>query len=234
MNAPHLLLWLEGPMQAWGVNSKFNRRATEEFPSRSALLGMVCAALGAGGEQRELLAAFAPLPQTVIAYRRMAQGKAVPSELQLKDFHMVGSGYDNKGPWRYLHIPKKSDGKAANGGPKLTYRYYLQDATFAVALAVPDGLRDKLGEAFAAPCWDLSLGRKCCVPTEFIYQGIYDTSEDALERASALAAEKKRMEVFRVLEGVHDDGEILILPDLPIQFGPDKLYAERTITVVAP
>lgn len=233
MNAPHLLLWLEGPLQSWGVNAKFNRRTSLDFPSRSAVLGLLCAALGAGGEQKDLLARFALLEQTVVAYtRRDKNGKAAPA-LQLCDFHMVGSGYDDRDPWQTLHIPKKSDGTAAvGGGTKLTYRYYLQDAAFAVALAVPAALRQDLEEAFAMPCWDISLGRKCCVPAEFVYQGMYAYMDEALRRAEELAQEKQRAELFRVLDGAHE-GEQCILPDVPLRFGPEKLYGERLVTVMA-
>ena len=232
MNMPHLLLWLEGPLQSWGVNSKFNRRTTLDFPSRSAVLGLLCAALGAGGEQKELLARFAPFAQTVVAYtRRDAKGKAAPA-LQLRDFHMVGSGYDDKEPWQTLHIPKTSEQKAAvGGGTKLTYRYYLQDVAFAVALAVPPALSKDLEEALVVPCWDISLGRKCCVPTEFVYQGMHESMGAALKCAEILAQKKQRAELFQVLEGVHD-GERLILPDVPLQFGPHKLYGERQVTVM--
>ncbi|MCL2029389.1 MAG: type I-E CRISPR-associated protein Cas5/CasD, partial [Deltaproteobacteria bacterium] len=174
MNTPHLLLWLEGPLQSWGVNAKFSRRTTLDFPSRSAVLGLLCAALGAGGEQKEFLARLAKLPQTVVAYtRKDKQGRSVPA-LQLCDFHMVGSGYDDKDPWQTLHIPKTSEQKPASNviGNKLTYRYYLQDAAFAVALALPETSQKELKEALVSPRWDISLGRKCCVPTEFVYQGI--------------------------------------------------------------
>ena len=51
------------------------------------------------------------------------------------DFHMVGSGYDDKNPWEALLIPKTSEGKKGRRRwNKMTYRYYLQDARFAVGL----------------------------------------------------------------------------------------------------
>ena len=34
-----LLLWLEAPLQSWGVDSRFGRRDTLPFPSRSGVLG---------------------------------------------------------------------------------------------------------------------------------------------------------------------------------------------------
>ena len=234
MTTPYLLLWFEGPLQSWGMNAKFNRRTTLDFPTRSAVLGLLCAALGAGGEQKELLARFARLTQTTVAYaRKDKKGNAAPA-LQLCDFHMVGSGYDDKHPWQTLHIPKTSEKKAAvGGGTKLTYRYYIQDAAFAVALAIPAELQQDLEEALVMPCWDMSLGRKCCVPTEFVFQGIYASMDAALACAEELAQKKQRLELFRVLDGAHE-GEQRILPDVPLQFGPSKLYGERLVTVIAP
>ena len=235
MNAPHLLLWLEGPMQSWGVSSKFNRRATLDFPSRSAVLGLLCAALGAGGEQRELLALFAPLTQTVVAYARKDKNGKISRPMPLVDFHMVGSGFDEKDPWQTLHIPKTRDQKpAVGGGTKLTYRYYLQDAAFAVALAIPETMKKDIETAFAMPCWDISLGRKCCVPTEFVYQGLHGSMDAALIFAEELAHKKECAELFRVLDGAHgEEHEHRVLSDVPLRFGPNKLYAERLVTVMA-
>jgi CRISPR system Cascade subunit CasD len=228
-------------MQSWGTSAKFSRRTTQDFPSRSAVLGLLCAALGAGGGQEELLAGFAPLAQTVVAYtRRDRKGRAVSPRAQLRDFHMVGSGYDDKygdkDPWQALHIPKTSEKKpAVGGGTKLTHRYYLEDSAFAVALAIPGALRNDIEEALVAPCWDISLGRKCCVPTEFVYQGMHASMGDALARAEELAREKQKAELFRVLDGAGagEQGEQVILADVPLRFGPNKLYAERLVTVVA-
>ena len=41
-----LLLRLQGPMQAWGVQSRFGVRDTGREPSKSGLIGLLCAALG--------------------------------------------------------------------------------------------------------------------------------------------------------------------------------------------
>lgn len=59
---PYLLLWLEAPLQAWGHDSRFGRRDSLDFPTKSGTLGLLCCARGAGGEEREWLA------DTVIAW----------------------------------------------------------------------------------------------------------------------------------------------------------------------
>jgi CRISPR system Cascade subunit CasD len=236
MTNPYLLLWLEAPLQSWGHDSKFGRRDTLNFPTKSGVLGLVCSALGVGGEQCELLAEFASLNQTVLSFVRSRDHHGEPvkrdREPLLRDFHMVGSGYDDKDPWASLLIPKTSDGKkAVGGGAKMTYRYYLQDAYFAVLLQVPTAKADAIAEALQNPAWDVYLGRKNCVPTDFIFRGCYADEGEANNQALAIATEKKLLEDFRVLNGSHE-GETITLNDVPIQFGEHKRYSDRQVTLV--
>src|SRR5699024_4755396 len=85
-------------------------------------------------------------------------GNPVPRLPMLRDFQMVGSGYDHTDPWQTLHIPKKSDGgRAVGGGAKMTYRYYLQDMAFAVALQGEQQELELLQTALRNPVWDLYL-----------------------------------------------------------------------------
>jgi len=230
---PYLLLWLEGPLQSWGHDSRFGRRDTLPFPTKSGVMGIVCAALGAGGEQVGLLADFADLDMQICAYsRRNGKGEPAPREPLLRDFHMVGSGYDDSDPWQSLLIPKTSDGKkAVGGGSKMTFRYYLQDRTFAVLLQVPAEQCETVAHALRHPVWDLCLGRKNCVPTEFIFQGAHSTPEQAKEAAGKLAQEKQKVLDFTVIQGV-GAGETMTLNDVPIQFGAHKRYRDRQVTIM--
>ena len=43
-----LALSLAGPLQSWGFEDRFNRRKTGLLPTRSGVIGLCCAALGAG------------------------------------------------------------------------------------------------------------------------------------------------------------------------------------------
>lgn len=234
MSQPYLLLWLEGPLQSWGHDSRFGRRETLPFPTKSGVLGMVCAALGAGGPQIPLLAQFADLDMQVHSFaRRDKNGALVPREPVLRDFHMVGSGYDDKDPWQSLLIPKTREGKkAVGGGTKMTYRYYLQDQAFAVLLQIPANLLTEVAQALQNPVWDLSLGRKTCVPSEFIFQGQFTNRDAALAAALNLAEQKQRVRDFRVIQGVTEGGERLTLNDIPLQFGQHKRYRDRQVTLI--
>lgn len=232
MSDAYLLLWLEAPLQSWGHDSRFGRRDSLDFPTKSGVLGLMCCARGAGGEEREWLAQWTDLDMRVQSYvPQNAQGQAQVRQPLLRDFHMVGSGYDDQDPWQSLLIPKTNEGKkAVGGGTKMTYRYYLQDMAYAVIMQVPAHSSDELALALASPVWDLYLGRKNCVPTEFIYQGFFPTVEQAQARSQAIAQDKNRALAFEVLQGRHE-GEVLTINDEPVQFGPYKQYRDRQVTV---
>lgn len=232
----YLLLWLEAPLQAWGYDSKFGRRFSLDFPTKSGVLGLLCCALGAGGEQKDWLARWSARNMTVQAYVRAdKQGKPISRLPLLEDFQMVGSGYQDKDPWQSLLIPKTSEGKkAVGGGTKLTYRYYLQDMAFAVVLQGPAQELEELKNALQQPVWDIYLGRKNCAPTEFVFQGIYSCLSMAYAAAQKFAQNKEspRALSFSVLEGEHLEGEQLTLNDVPVQFGTDKKYRDRKVSVI--
>lgn len=230
-------------MQSWGFDSKFGRRDTLNFPTKSGVLGLVCCAMGATGEQSELLLQFLNLKNTVISYSKAkidntGNLEKIAKEPLLHDFHMIGSGYDDKDPWQSLLIPKTSEGKAAvGGGTKITHRYYLQDATFAVILEVPISLAESICDALQNPVYDIYLGRKCCVPTDFVYQGVYNSEKDAKASIADKVESKKHdniflAEDFLVVDGDSSDGDSFTLNDVPLQFGTAKKYRDRRVTVI--
>lgn len=240
MSNAYILLWLEAPLQSWGSDSKFGRRDTLSFPTKSGIYGMILAAMGARGEQRELLDTLSNCRQTVHAFsltrERRKGGETLQEELPrqpfLMDFQMVGSGYDDKDPWEKMLIPKRSDGGAAvGGGSKMTYRYYLQDARFAVIQEVPEGMADAIEEAFMTPVFPLFLGRKNCVPSDLIFRGIFAGVAEAEARMREIAEEKKLLPAFSVFEDERD-GDVIVLNDVPLQFGEWKMYRDRRVTVV--
>lgn len=225
----YVLLWLEAPLQSWGVGSKFGRRTTMDFPTRSGVLGLVLSAMGATGEQKDFLRDFSRTDgQTVISY--------VPKDgvqEKLCDYQVIGNGYDENDPWSKLNIPVTSKRKSASTKSKLTYRYYLQDAAFAVVMAVPFQHLESVDAALLHPVFDIFLGRKCCAPTDFVYRGIYTNKEDALDTGADIARDKGRTERFRVVDGcVENADDTFFLADVPVQFGEDKRYMDRQVSLI--
>ena len=221
----YLVLYLQGPLQAWGADSKFDLRETLPYPTKSGIYGMLLAASGDSGSQTELLAGMAPAPMSVFTFKSKADTSG-----RLRDFHMVGNGFKENDKWQFLMIPRKSDGaKAVGGGAKLTYRYYLQDKTFAVLLGFPDDLADKFAAALANPVYDLYLGRKCCAPTALIFQGKFAFEAGAMQKIRVLAELDELTPVMRIREINSQQPDSILLNDVPVAFGPHKVYRDRWV-----
>ncbi len=146
-----LLLRLEGPMQSWGTQSRFTIRDTGREPSKSGVVGLLCAALGR------------PRTEPVHDLAALRMGVRVDREGRLEsDYHTAG-GIHLKGD---TYGVAKSDGKV--GGTVVSTRYYLADASFLVGLEAADeqqeALLRELDAALARPRWQLFLGRKSFVP----------------------------------------------------------------------
>lgn len=155
MKANTMFLRLEGPLQAWGnQESKFVVRRTAEAPTKSAVIGMLCAALGvyrsAAGDDW--------LPK--LSKLRMGVRIDKPG-MRWWDYHTVGAGME-------MRIAE-AEGKTKPGA-MLTRREYLCDASFLVALQDEPTLINELEAAIKNPKWTLYLGRKCCAPTRPLWE----------------------------------------------------------------
>lgn len=75
-----ILLKLAGPMQSYGTSSHFETRATDPHPSKSAIIGMVAAALGYRRDETEKIRG---LNQLKYAVRIDREGEL------LRDYHTV-------------------------------------------------------------------------------------------------------------------------------------------------
>jgi CRISPR system Cascade subunit CasD len=138
-----LLLRLAGPMQSWGVHSRFSTRDTGLEPSKSGVVGLLCAALGRPRDADISDLAALPLAVRVDREGRMAC-----------DYHTA------------LDVRKADDSGSTT---VVSRRFYLADAQFLAALEGPDGLLADLQAALAHPVWPLYLGRKSFVPGEPIH-----------------------------------------------------------------
>jgi CRISPR system Cascade subunit CasD len=150
MSANTLLLRLEGALQSWGAQeSKFVIRRTTDAPTKSGVLGILCAALGVcRTEARQRL----PMLNASLS---MAVRIDRPG-IRWWDYHTVGAGM----PMRIA----EGEGKTKPGA-MLTRREYLCDASFLVVLQGPPALIGELHHSLLHPVWPLYLGRKSCPPS---------------------------------------------------------------------
>ncbi|MCK9375750.1 MAG: type I-E CRISPR-associated protein Cas5/CasD [Syntrophobacterales bacterium] len=213
-----LALRLEGPLQSWGFDSQYNRRNTGLMPTRSAVAGMCCAALGlprGSDQEQDFLASFRAVRMTSIAIPRNGVRKELPVR-RLQDYHTVQN-------------TRRASG-AINRDCVLTHRQYLTDAAFGVILAGKAILLGETAVALADPRWGLWLGRKTCIPSAPILAGLKDSYEDAL----ALLIGDQPLESFtRQVEAENFAQGRDSLPDTPVSFATERrLFSPRRVITI--
>jgi CRISPR system Cascade subunit CasD len=222
----YLLLYLDGPMQAWGHASRFNRRTTLPYPTRSGVTGMLCAALGIDRADRDALARFAGLEMEIVALSRgvVVRGpgaKSTGRPSRWSDYHTVGGGYDLKTHRQFMAR------KANEAAPDtvVTYREYLADARFGVLIAGEAWLLESCERALRDPVWGIWLGRKCCVPASLVCQGIFADRDAAINRLKELSGGRLIRRVAEVRR--FDDGTDTLM-DVPVSF-VDREFRPRRV-----
>lgn len=175
-----LVLRLEGLLQSWGENAKWDFRDSSTMPTKSGIIGMLGCAMGEPRGSNML----AELAQNMtIAVRADRPG------VKFSDFHTVtGSPLMNA-----LGKPRKIDGKPAN--TFISTRAYLQDACFTVFIDTTSEWRERIIAALENPKWCVYLGRKNCVPIRPIlaYQVEYTDLIEALKEYPAAERAGKTM-----------------------------------------
>lgn len=216
-----LLLRIGGPLQAWGDQSRFERRTTRPEPTKSGILGLVAAAQGRprGDDLADL---------GVLGYgvRTEQEGRLVRDyQTAQRPDSVLGKGWPN---------------------PKLSYRYYLEDALFLVGIQGNRALLEGIAEAIRSPEFPLYLGRRACPPTpplvldrragkprEAIVAG--DVAA-VLENEPWIAAEwyrrkqPERVRLRLVRDAVAGDPVHETVRDVPVSFAPERrMYVWRNV-----
>ncbi|MFC5697830.1 type I-E CRISPR-associated protein Cas5/CasD [Pseudomonas sp. GCM10022186] len=204
-----LLMRLQGPLQSWGTTSRFDERDTQLEPSKSGVLGLVCAALGRDRSE----------PVDDLAALRM--GVRVDREgVPMRDYQTATG---------VLIATGKADLRRTVVSP----RFYLADAAFLVGLEGEDeSLLALIHKALRAPVWPLALGRKSFVPglPVWLADGFLPLPlERALASYPRLAAAQRadREQPLRCL--LEDDEEGAIRLDQPVAPFAERRFGPRFV-----
>lgn len=205
---PTLLLRLQGPMQSWGTTSRFDERDTQLEPSKSGVLGLICASLGRDrSESVDDLAA-------------LQMGVRVDREgVVLRDYQTATG---------IVNAAGKVDMKRTVVSP----RYYLSDAAFLVGFEGERSLLDQIHQALKTPHWPLSLGRKGCLPSPPVYlpDGVRDSDLLAALRDYPELVKGAGQQVRRLLLEATEGTVRLDQPIAPFadrRFGPRFVLTEQ-------
>lgn len=215
-----LAMLLECPLQSWGFDSQYNRRNTGLMPTKSAIAGICCAALGlprGSDKEQEFLTEFGKVRMTAIAIPRNSLKKPLAVN-RLQDYHTVQN-------------TRKADGKLKDC--HITHRQYLTDASFGIILEgnralikiIASGTENTSG--LENPVWGLWLGRKSCIPSAPVLAGLCDTRDEALKLLISEAPLESftRQEDVETFTAGRDS-----LPDQPVSFASDRrMFSPRRV-----
>jgi CRISPR system Cascade subunit CasD len=202
-----LLLRFIAPMQSWGVQSNYTVRDTGLEPSKSGVIGLLCAALGR------------PRDAALDDLAALRMGVRVDREGTLRsDFHIAQDVLDSNGKSLRRSI--------------VTNRYYLADAAFLVGLEGDRALLDSLQAALQKPVWALFLGRKAFTPSAPVWLG--DGLQEGMTIEQAFTGygwvvrtpEKNQPAKLRWVLETNDGSQVRT--DVPISF-KDRRFSSRRV-----
>ncbi len=206
-----LFLRLEAPLQAWGLRARWEERDTATEPTKSGVVGLLGCALGVHRSSPRL-------PELT---QQLHMGIRVDGEgTRLIDYHTTGGGFyqsvsPRRGAWYHTYpyiggvlSAIQKDGKIevkfteGTNAPEtdVSYRHYLTDASFLVALQGDAALIGELAAAVQNPVFPVFLGRKACVPSCPVFAGVgeYATLSEALHDISTNPIERPRSNYDKV------------------------------------
>lgn len=141
-----LVLRLEGPLQSWGENAKWDFRDSSTMPTKSGIVGLLGCAMGEERGSQVLVELAQSITVAVRADRPGA--KFVDFQTVQGDPLMAATGK-----------PKTT------GNTILSPHAYLQDASFTVFIDTTPEWQQRIISALENPRWCMYLGRKNCVPS---------------------------------------------------------------------
>lgn len=152
----YLVFRLYGPMASWGEIAVGEARHSAVYPSKSAITGLLAAALGIRREEDEL-------------HSRLTEGywqavKLLKAGQVLKDYH-TAQAPDSVGKFRYRTRRDELVHGKDRLGTVLSSREYRTDAQAIVAIQCLAGMPyslQELQQALHLPKFHLYLGRKSC------------------------------------------------------------------------
>ncbi len=227
-----LALLLDGPLQSWGFASRFQRRTTGLHPTKSGVVGLICAAMGLAKGSPDgpvTLASLANLNMASVVIPRpvpRSDGAELPVR-RLEDYHTV--------------LDTRRASGAMDKDAVVTRREYLLDARFGVILEGGRPLLERVAAALQNPVWGVWLGRKSCIPAAPVFVGLCESRDAAWKAILGVCGlnQETPRETFTTVTEVSKfaDGTDS-LSDQPVSFGdgassgPDKRqFATRRISV---
>jgi CRISPR system Cascade subunit CasD len=188
-------------MMSWGEHSRFTIRDTQREPTKSAIIGLLCAALGR------------PRWESVNDLAALKMGVRVDKEGIVQcDYHTV------------MDSIRSSGGK---GDTVVSQRYYIADADYVVGLEGNErSFLEQLDRALQQPKWQLYFGRKSFIPSRPVRIGIQD--EPLLRALQQYPYEGKRKVDWRLRYVLEVPNSLDVRRDVPMDW-QKRLFGSRCV-----
>jgi CRISPR system Cascade subunit CasD len=191
-------------MMSWGDHSRFTIRDTRREPTKSAVIGLLCAALGR------------PRSEPVADLTALKMGVRVNQEgLVQCDYHTVQDSIKSSG---------------SKGDTVISQRYYVADADYLVGLEGSDrAFLETLDAALHSPVWQLYFGRKSFVPSCPVAIAVSDQPlTTALKHPVTLSQAMTRKLPQRLRYVVEVPNSLDVRQDVPINW-QKRLFGSRCV-----
>ncbi len=157
-----MVLRLEGMLQSWGEDAKWDYRGTSGVPTKSGIVGLLACAMGFSRESPEI--------QQLAEHLTLAVRVDRPG-LRMTDFQTVTGN----------PLMSAEGKKRSLGNTFISQRVYLQDACFTVALETDAAWHERILEGLRNPKWCMYLGRKSCVPSRPVLEDAEPDYHDLMD-----------------------------------------------------
>lgn len=164
-------LYLEGPMQSWGVSEHwYKTRRTEARPTKTAIAGLIGRCMGVDWEETEKLQEISKSFEIIDS-----ENTIIPMPKRMQDDQTIFLG-------DYIEAGL-ADGFVTGGGKlKLNAQNeiirsqqftkdYLEDEKIVITLEGSMENLSKIRNTLLHPVWPPYLGRACCIPSGQIVRG---------------------------------------------------------------
>ncbi len=196
-----LILKTEG-LSAYGLQTFDVHRRANHFPTRSAIIGLLAAALGITRKEQGRLFELSESVQVAVQVNNAGE--------KIMDYHTVQNFRSPQGK-----IQK---------GVKPTYREYWCDSEYTFAITASEQLIKQLTYAVKAPQFTLFQGRKSCPLT----RPLFETVMDQTNPSTALKEHGENGQIFSDIQGENHVATLQVRDKLTSIF---RKYAMRTVFV---
>lgn len=203
-----LILKTEG-LSAYGLQTFDVHRRANHFPTRSAIVGLLAAAIGITRKEQQALYELSESITTAVQVNETGE--------KIMDYHTVQNF-------------RSPEGKIQKG-TKPTYREYWCDSEHTFAISAGSDLIIQLEQAVKAPKFNLFQGRKCCPLTRPLFERIVDENNPAI----ALKKLRANGQIFSDVQGDNEVARIQVrdrLTRVPRKYAMRLVFVSGVMTKV--